>query len=101
MACRRFVVFQYCISVVLLTFKRPSSIYFIRHGESPVQKGLPFTLCSLVLGWWGFPWGPIWTIGTVFRNLQGGLDVTAEVVQDLSARIAGGSALARTPKAIS
>jgi len=53
----KFIIFQYCVSVILLTFRRPSDIYFIRQGENAVVKGLPFTLLSLVAGWWGIPWG--------------------------------------------
>src|SRR5439155_16683285 len=46
----KFVLFQYCISIVILTFRRPSDIYFLRQGENCVVKGLPFTLLSLVGG---------------------------------------------------
>lgn len=81
----RFVVFQYCISVIVVSFKRGSTIHFIRAGESAFGKGVLFSLCSLLLGWWGIPWGPIWTISTIFRNSRGGLDVTNEVVRSLNA----------------
>src|SRR5882672_5619198 len=81
----RFVVFQYCISIIVVSFKRGSSIHFIRAGESAFGRGVLFSLCSLVLGWWGIPWGPIWTIATVYRNCRGGLDVTAHVVGGLNA----------------
>ena len=82
----RFVFFQYCISIVVLTFRRASDIYFLRQGESAVTKGLPFTLLSLVAGWWGIPWGLIYTPITLFTNLSGGRDVTAEVWALLHAR---------------
>src|SRR5882724_4679333 len=75
----KFVLFQYCISIVVLTFKRPSDIYFIRAGESAAVKSLPFTLISVVAGWWGIPWGPIYTLQSVYNNLQGGKDVTPQV----------------------
>jgi hypothetical protein len=81
----KFVFFQYCISIVVLTFKRSSDIYFLRSGESGSSKGLPFTLLSLVAGWWGIPWGPIYTIQTVYNNLQGGKDVTQQVRNSLRA----------------
>jgi HEAT repeat protein len=77
----RFVVFQYCVSVLVMTFKEGSSIYAIRPGDSAFTKGLPSSLCSLILGWWGIPWGPIWTIATIVRNCRGGLDVTSAVLQ--------------------
>ena len=47
----RFVIYQYCISVILLTFKRPSDIYFVRAEESAVAKGLGFSAMSILLGW--------------------------------------------------
>jgi hypothetical protein len=79
----KFVLFEYCISVIILTFKRPSDIYFIRAGESAAMKSLQFTALSLVAGWWGFPWGPIYTISSVVTNLGGGRDVTSDVMRSL------------------
>jgi hypothetical protein len=55
----------------------------MKSGESTVTKGLPFTLLSLVAGWWGIPWGPIYTIQVVYNNFKGGKDVTNEVVASL------------------
>jgi hypothetical protein len=76
----KFVVYQYCISVLVMTFKRSSNIHFVPSGQSAVKKSVPFVLTSLLLGWWGIPWGPIYTVGTVFKNLGGGIDVTADVL---------------------
>ncbi len=87
----RFVIYQYCISVLVMSFKRASNIYFVRSGDNALTKGLPFCLISLVLGWWGIPWGPIWTISTVVNNLRGGRDVTAEVVRSMATPVAGGT----------
>jgi len=80
----QFVIFHYCISVLILTFKRPSPIFFIRAGESPHGKHIGYTLLSLVAGWWGIPWGPIFTIGSVFTNLSGGKDVTQSVMASVN-----------------
>jgi hypothetical protein len=79
----RFVYFQYCISLLIITLKRPSGIYFLRAGESAFGKSIGFTAISLVLGWWGFPWGPIYTIMALVNNFGGGKDVTAEVMNSL------------------
>lgn len=76
----KFVVFQYCISLIVITFKRGSDIYFIREGESAVGKGIGFTVLTFFLGWWGIPWGPIYTIGSLYTNLSGGKDVTQEII---------------------
>ncbi|HEX8835555.1 MAG TPA: hypothetical protein VF748_01350 [Candidatus Acidoferrum sp.] len=84
----KFVLFQYCISIIVITFRRPSDIYFLRPGETAVTKGLPFTLLSLVAGWWGIPWGPIYTIQSVYNNSRGGKDVTQAVVNSFRAQAA-------------
>jgi hypothetical protein len=76
----KFVIFQYCISVFILTFRRSSSVFFIRAGESSVGKSLPFTLISLLLGWWGLPWGPIYTLSSTVTNLRGGKNITKDVI---------------------
>ncbi|MEW5738866.1 MAG: hypothetical protein AB1938_08055 [Myxococcota bacterium] len=87
----RFVIFSYCISIVVMTFKRSSDIHFLRAGDSAVLAGLPYTLLSLFLGWWGIPWGFIYTPMALVQNLGGGKDVTAEVMQSLAP--SGSSAL--------
>jgi hypothetical protein len=95
----KFVVFQYCISIVILTFKRASDIYFIRSGENVAGKSLPFTLLSLVAGWWGIPWGPIYTVQSVYNNLQGGKDVTQHVRNSLRAPVAPAANMVQRPAA--
>jgi hypothetical protein len=77
------VFFQYCVSILILTFRRPSDVFFVRSGENAVVKGLPYTLLTLLVGWWGIPWGPIYTIGSLVTNLGGGKDVTEEILAGL------------------
>jgi hypothetical protein len=74
----RFVQYQYCVSAVIITFKRGTDIYFLRAGESRPVKGLSWTLLTLLAGWWGIPWGPIYTIQSLWVNMRGGLDLTAQ-----------------------
>ena len=87
----KFVVYQFCISILVMTFKRPSAIYFVRADESRVSKGLPFSLLSFFLGWWGIPWGPIYTIESFVINFQGGRDVTANVLAAMQRPAPGGN----------
>lgn len=72
----KFVMYEYAISILIMTFKRSSDVYFVKADENAIVKGLGFTAISLLFGWWGFPWGPIYTIGSVVNNLRGGKDVT-------------------------
>ena len=76
----KFVVYGYCVSALIVTFRRSSGIQYIKPGESAVVKGLPYTLLSLGLGWWGIPWGLIYTPAVLYTNLRGGKDVTDQVM---------------------
>ncbi|WP_238649935.1 hypothetical protein [Paenibacillus piscarius] len=80
----KFVVYTYCFSIILVTFRRSSNIYFIRADEGSVKKGLKYTLFTLLLGWWGIPWGPIYSIGALITNFRGGKDITNEVLASLA-----------------
>jgi len=80
----RFVIYQYCFSVLVMSFKRGSDIHFVPAGESAAMKGASFTAISLLAGWWGIPWGPIWTLMTVFKNMGGGTDVTRQVMASIA-----------------
>ncbi len=81
----KFVYYQYTVSVLIMTFKRNSDIYFVKSKQKSAIKGLPYTLASAVLGWWGIPWGPIYTVQTLSRNINGGLDVTPQIMSALVA----------------
>ena len=83
MAGGRFVVFPYCISVLVVTFRRNSEVYFLRGGELAVVKGFRWILISLAAGWWGFPWGLIFTPAAILQNVFGGKNVTDAVLSAL------------------
>ena len=68
-----------------LSFRRGSNIHFIRGGESAVTRGLGFVAMTALLGWWGIPWGPIFSVQSLWTNLSGGKDVTEEVLNHLYA----------------
>ena len=79
----RFVYYKYTISAVVITFRRGSDIYFVKAGESRVVKGLGWTALTFFFGWWGIPWGPIYSVGSLWTNLRGGEDVTDKVIRTL------------------
>jgi hypothetical protein len=80
----RFVVFQWVVSPLLMSFKRSSPIYFVRANEGTFKKAWPYVGLSLLLGWWGVPWGLFWTPASILRNVRGGIDVTPTVVKALN-----------------
>ena len=78
-----FVYFPYTVSFVLMTLKRTSSIYFIRPYEGKFKYSYKHFGVNALFGWWGIPWGPIYTIGSMYHQLSGGKDVTQAVLSDL------------------
>jgi hypothetical protein len=72
----RFVVFRYAISMIFFTYSGTSEIIAVGRGYRGWVRGLPYTVTSLLLGWWGIPWGPIRTIQALVTNFSGGKDVT-------------------------
>lgn len=80
----KLVRYQYCVSLLVITFRRSSEVYYIPAGESAVAKGLPWTLLTLVAGWWGIPWGPIFSVQSLVTNLKGGKDLTADISAAMS-----------------
>jgi hypothetical protein len=76
----KFVVYQYCVSVILMTYKRSSNVYFVRPGNGALVPRIGYSILSLFLGWWGFPWGPIYTVQALWNNAIGGIDLTPEIL---------------------
>lgn len=74
----RFVRFSYVISIIVMTFKRESPIYFLSKDVNARKAGWPYTLITSLFGWWGIPYGLIYTIKALSLNSEG-RDVTEEV----------------------
>jgi hypothetical protein len=79
----KFVIFPYTISFLIMTLKRSSYIYFIRPDENTFKYSYGYVLLNLIVGWWGIPWGPIYTIGALCNHITGGKDFTEAVLSEL------------------
>jgi hypothetical protein len=76
----RFVYFPFTISLIVVTFKRTSGVYLVRKQKEAVLRSIPFTVISSLFGWWGFPFGPKYTWESIRTNINGGKEVTDEVM---------------------
>lgn len=68
----RRVQFEYCISLLFITLRRRSEPITIPEGRTAWVRGLPYSLISLLFGWWGIPWGILLTPVSLGVNLWGG-----------------------------
>jgi hypothetical protein len=83
----RLVHYTYAISLLVVTIRQKSDIYFVRAGENAIRKGLSFTVVTLLFGWWGIPFGPKHTIESLQTNLRGGKDVTDDVIATIQGQL--------------
>jgi DnaJ domain len=71
----RSLVFYRVVSLILVTMRHPVQGIFC--SACAHRTALYASFVSAVVGWWGFPWGPIWTIGSIFNNASGGKNSSA------------------------
>jgi len=83
----RFIYYAFTISLIVVTLKRTSGVYMVRDGEHASAKGLPYTILSVLFGWWGIPFGPKYTLQSIRTNINGGKDVTDEVMATVAGHI--------------
>jgi len=61
---------QGCVSFVVMTTRFRSRYMVV--GKNNTWTFLTFSGLTLCFGWWGFPWGFIFTPQALYRNLRGG-----------------------------
>lgn len=79
----RFVSFSYCVSILLVTFRRTSEVIYLPPQSVAQWVGSRYLLVTLFLGWWALPWGPIYALGCIWQALRGGDDCTQEIVEEM------------------
>jgi curved DNA-binding protein CbpA len=67
----RLVAMYYVTSFLVVTYKRAASGIWCQRCTA--REAAKRTFLSALLGWWGFPWGPIYTLQALFVNATGGL----------------------------
>lgn len=77
----RYAIFYEVKSFIFVTTRTPIQGIFC--SACAEKKALRATAVTWALGWWGFPWGPIYSIQAIFANLLGG-----ERPHNINARLA-------------
>ncbi len=78
----RFVIYNYTLSALIYTTTRPTKVHVARNLRTAILKGIPYTLISMIFGWWHIM-GPIATIVSVIGNSLGGTDVSEEILEHI------------------
>jgi hypothetical protein len=80
----RFIVMQYCISIVARTFRLYSPAYLVEKDQRLTKYKITYNLLTIFFGWWGLPWGPIHSIRSIYINRSGGVDVTEDIMLNIN-----------------
>jgi hypothetical protein len=81
----KFIVFQYCVSLFFaVTLRRFSPAILIKENSLFNKYKRKYNIISYIFGWWGIPWGPIYTIKSININNNGAVDVTEEIMLNIT-----------------
>jgi hypothetical protein len=62
------ITFDLAFSVVVASFKIPSQMFIVgQHRIWPWR--IAYTGLSFLFGWWGIPWGPVYTVQALHANV--------------------------------
>lgn len=66
----RYVIYRHVISAVLVTWRSVQQGVFC--SECGAKLAYRASLKTWLAGWWGIPWGPIYSVHAIFSNMLGG-----------------------------
>ena len=66
----RYAIFYKVYSYLVVTHKNASQGIYC--ATCAAKEALKCSAITWFFGWWGFPWGPLYSIPALFRNLLGG-----------------------------
>ncbi|MCK4260564.1 MAG: hypothetical protein KAX49_16425 [Halanaerobiales bacterium] len=65
------VQYQACLSFLIISVKVKSK-FFVKESHFTLSINVVYSLIALIIGWWGLPWGLIYTIQALANNITGG-----------------------------
>ena len=84
MAGKRYVIYPYVASLLILTFRRSiGSVRVVETGNWPMGPLFGAATITTLFGWWGFPWGIIWSPVALYNHWRGGHDATKDILSDV------------------
>ena len=69
------VRFLFVFSFILFTSKVPSR-WYVKGKDNTSLAVSSYALGTAIAGWWGIPWGPIYTVQALYENLRGGYRIS-------------------------
>jgi len=79
-----FIVFKYCFSFFIFTYKRLSPAILIDSKADFLQRKKKYNLLNYFFGWWAIPSGPSYTLQYIHLNNKGGINVTEDIMLNIT-----------------
>lgn len=83
----RFVVFQYCVSPIVLSWRRFSPAILVLDDSELEEYKIKYNQISRFFGWWSIPYGPRNTLRSFRVNAKGGIDMTEDILLNLTDKV--------------
>lgn len=80
----QFVVFLYCFSFLVFSFRRFSKAILIENNEALENHKIKYNRISYLFGWWAVPYGIGNTLACIKLNKQGGINVSEDIMLNIS-----------------
>lgn len=78
---KRYVTYPFVFSILILSFQRSvGGVRVVETGKWPVGPLFGAAVVTILFGWWGFPWGLLWTPLALFHLWNGGRDSTRDIL---------------------
>jgi hypothetical protein len=62
--------FWYIVSLIVISFRRGGAAVLCASCRR--YRAIEYSAISVLAGWWGIPWGIVWTLHALANNLRGG-----------------------------
>lgn len=91
------IQYQFCFSLIFISFTFPTR-FLLESDDSRKFHNAAACLFTFLFGWWGVPWGPLYSIQSIYRNLKGGSTQTVESLLESRKLVTGASRLSKSNK---
>lgn len=80
----RYVTIPFVVSIVIMSFQRQmGGVHVVGNGSFPTGPLVGASLITVLFGWWGIPFGIIFSFVSCFHLFKGGRDVTFLVLENV------------------
>ncbi len=96
---KRYVFYPYVVSLLVISLRRTmGGLRVVETGAWPLGPLFGAAAVTGLFGWWGFPWGLIWTPLTLYHLSRGGRDVSRDLIVQIVGRDEAARIMKSAPK---